>query len=123
MDTQRDEIGPWVGRVLAAIVLAAFICAGVFKLGGYRPDDLMFLLATAATAAVLLLLIIYVDHDLLMQLAIYIGIAAAVLFFWHPTPIGDVPLARLTLSAIVDNVAYWLVLAGLAVGFFRTLTE
>jgi hypothetical protein len=124
MDTQRDErSSAWIGGAIAAIILAFFICGGVFHLVGYRPDDLMFLSATAVTAGVLLLLIIFVDHDLLMRLAIYIGIAAAVLIFWHPPPIGDVPLARLTLSAIVENAAKLLVLAGLVVGFFQTLTE
>jgi hypothetical protein len=124
MDTQRDErSSAWIGGAIAAIILAFFICGWVFHLVGYRPDDLMFLSATAVTAGVLLLLIIFVDHDLLMRLAIYIGIAAAVLIFWHPPPIGDVPLARLTLSAIVENAAKLLVLAGLVVGFFQTLTE
>jgi hypothetical protein len=52
-----------------------------------------------------------------------IAAIAAVLIFWHPPPIGDVPLARLTLSAIVENAAKLLVLAGLVVGFFHTLTE
>jgi hypothetical protein len=118
------------GASVGAVILAFAICAGVFHLIAYKPDDVMFLLTTATIAAALFLLWINVSEKTKqsrrsfgLHLFIYGGIAAAVLIFWNPPPIGDVPLARLTLSALADNVAKWLVLAGLVVGFFSTLND
>ena len=56
-------------------------------------------------------------------IVIYTCIIGAILFYWHPPEIWDVPLARLTLAAIAENIAKVLILVTVGGALLQSLAE
>jgi hypothetical protein len=56
-------------------------------------------------------------------IVIYACIIGAILVFWHPPEIWGVPLARLTLAAIAENIAKVIILVVVGGALIQSLAE